>query len=184
MIYNAVVGSVALLLATSGVMAKHVSFSPGTSWANRAWCQPHVNCGEADITGAEVVLVSFYYTNKEEIRALRRKGKVVMCYMSAGALMDKEKKSGMPIAKRMEGWPGITWLNILKYEKLKRWMTDRLTKAKKMGCQAIEADNIDCCYVKWLTSEAHKLGLAIGQKNSLELVEDLVDQMDYLINEN
>eukprot|EP00122_Pirum_gemmata_P017923 Pgem_evm1s16797 len=103
-----------------------------------------------------------------------------------------------------------TWLDITNLQSLKRLMKPRWQLAKEKRCDAIESDNIDCfsndeCkryikdkysidddevvqhqkrYIEWQLRFAHKLGLAIGMKNAVELVNDYVDQYDFAINEN
>jgi hypothetical protein len=39
-------------------------------------------------------------------------------------------------------------------------------------------------YILWLAEEAHKRGLAIGQKNAPDMVADLVDVLDFAIIED
>eukprot|EP00122_Pirum_gemmata_P014427 Pgem_evm1s13451 len=95
----------------------------------------------------------------------------------------------------MKHWSGETWLDITKLELLKQPMHARFKLAKDKGCQGLEPDNVDCyahgancvsgksvgelksyqlAYNKWQTEAAHSLGLAIGLKNALGLVSDLV----------
>eukprot|EP00123_Amoebidium_parasiticum_P018256 comp24150_c1_seq3/m.43960 comp24150_c1_seq3/g.43960 ORF comp24150_c1_seq3/g.43960 comp24150_c1_seq3/m.43960 type:complete len:1043 (-) comp24150_c1_seq3:191-3319(-) len=72
-----------------------------------------------------------------------------------------------------------------------------------MGCDAVEFDNVDCwlnkCvegvdgselyqpqidYNRWLAEYAHSKGMAVGLKNDLKQIKDLVDWFDFAINED
>eukprot|EP00123_Amoebidium_parasiticum_P009096 comp19237_c0_seq1/m.22010 comp19237_c0_seq1/g.22010 ORF comp19237_c0_seq1/g.22010 comp19237_c0_seq1/m.22010 type:complete len:295 (-) comp19237_c0_seq1:359-1243(-) len=181
-----------------------VQFPKGTTWVLRAWCKGGP-CNQAPINDEKMVTMSWYYDSAELIKSTKDEGKIVTCYMSAGAVMPFERKADpeLPLGRSVSGWD-LTYLNILDQGSLRGFMSKRLKDAAAKGCQAIEFDNVDCwqnecvpgykpynpelkkaqlSYLRWLAEEAHSLGMAAGLKNSLYLVEDLVDTFDFAVNE-
>eukprot|EP00121_Abeoforma_whisleri_P011638 Awhi_evm1s10740 len=173
-------------------------FPNGLSWANPAW-----GGEEQNYDGEQVVNVDLFDTSKTKIELLKHAGHVVSCYISTGTKEDWRSDAGenWPLAKKME-WPGEWWLDITNLEALKPLMTKRFELAAKKGCDAIEGDNVDCyqndCISKMTQSQlrpyqiayntfqvdlAHSLGMAMGLKNSVGLVKDMVDQYDFAVNE-
>ncbi len=77
-------------------------------------------------------------------------------------------------------------------------MESRLDSAVQKQCDAVETDNIDAFqnnsgfilnnndqlkYNRWLSKEAHKRNLSIALKNDLDQIPDLIDDFDFIINE-
>ena len=77
-------------------------------------------------------------------------------------------------------------------------MVERLKLAKSKGCDGVDPDNVDgyantsgfkmsqadgVDYMKFLSTEAHKLGLAIGLKNAPDIVKNVVDVLQWEVNE-
>ncbi|OHY89615.1 endo alpha-1,4 polygalactosaminidase [Vibrio rotiferianus] len=143
--------------------------------------------------------IDLFDTQTSTIRQLQSSGKKVICYFSAGtfeswredapSLFHKELLVG-----KMEGWDEI-WLNI-KDKRVWEVMSKRLDLAVLKGCDAVEPDNVDLyinnkdftyedqlVYNRFLATEAHKRGLAVGLKNDLDQVEDLIDYFDFAVNE-
>jgi hypothetical protein len=104
------------------------------------------------------------------------------------------------IAGSMSDWDE-QWLDISMLPELQDLMGPRFEKAKDYGCHGVEPDNIDCyddpdCDVsskstsmqeefnRWQVRKAHSLGLAIGMKNAEELIDSMVDDYDFAVNEN
>ena len=94
----------------------------------------------------------------------------------------------------MEDWPGEKWLDISKINELQPIMSARMTMAKENGCDAVDPDNVDgytnntgfnlngndqINYNKMLSQVAHSLGLAIGLKNDVDQIGQLVDFFDF-----
>ncbi len=169
---------------------------PGLSWQ---WQLD----GKLDISvSAQVFDIDLFDNSAQVIKALHQQGKKVICYFSAGSYEnwrpDKNKFSQNVLGKKMDGWAGERWLDIRKINLLSNVIIERLDLAKKKHCDAVEPDNVDgydnktgfslnyndqLHYNRWLSQEAHKKGLAIGLKNDLEQVNDLVNYFDFAINE-
>ncbi len=80
------------------------------------------------------------------IDALHRLNKKVICYFSAGSYEPNRPDSGKfndaDIGNELNGWPGEHWLN-LNSQSVRDIMAARVQLAAKMGCDAIDPDNVD-----------------------------------------
>jgi hypothetical protein len=76
-------------------------------------------------------------------------------------------------------------------------MTNRIKLAVSKGCDAIDPDNMDgytnnngfkltaadqLKYNKFIASLAHQYNLAVGLKNNLNQIKDLVGSFDFAVN--
>ena len=136
-----------------------------------------------------------------EIDALHAAGRRVICYFSAGSYEPwRPDAYGFGIegvGRSLAGWPDERWLDV-RAEEVRRVMAARLDLARAKGCDGVEPDNVDgyrhrtgfeltaedqVAYNRWLATEAHARGLAVGLKNALALVPALVDAFDFAVNE-
>ena len=143
------------------------------------------------------------YVDQSIIDDLHAKGRKVICYISVGSWEDwRPDKDQFPadvLGKDYDGWPGERWLDIRKIDKLAPIMLARLDLCKAKGFDALEPDNMEIYtndtgfpltfadqlkFALWLADEAHKRGLAIGQKNASDQVADLVHVYDFAITED
>jgi len=143
------------------------------------------------------------YVDQSVIDELHAKGRKVIGYISVGSYEDwrpdKDKFPPEVLGKAYEGWKGEKWLDIRQIDKLAPIMLARLDLCKAKGFDAVEPDNMEIYdnntgfpityqdqskYALWLAEEAHKRGLAIGQKNAADQVKDLVKHFDFAITED
>ncbi len=177
---------------------------------NITWWQPqpnltwHWQLAGAVNTGypADVYDLDLVNTPVLTIRQLHQRGIKVICYFSAGSWEkfrdDAKQFPKETLGNYLDSWPDERWLDISNFEKFKSIIQARLDLAVIKKCDAIEADNIDgyqnnngfqltyhdqLVYNKWLAEQAHLRGLAIGLKNDLEQIKELVDYFDFAINE-
>lgn len=155
------------------------------------------------VDGAMVYDIDGIDTPLETFNLLKLLGKKIICYFSAGSFEDwRDDAPLFPASvkgKNMSGWPGEKWLDVRRIDILKPIMTARMDKLKDKGCDAVDPDNVDgytnstgftlkygdqLTYDKMLATEAHARGLAIGLKNNLLQINDLVDSFDFAINES
>eukprot|EP00122_Pirum_gemmata_P002409 Pgem_evm1s2167 len=183
-------------------------FPANTTWANQAW-GPKSKANELE--GQKVINVDLDDTSEDYIKELKDKGHIVSCYISVGTIEYKDRPELYEEFKTqwneialspMKKYPDELWLDITKLNKLSVLMKLRFKKAQKKGCQAIEADNVDFYenvelknytkdelkeyqkqYGKWQSKTAHNMGMAIGLKNSMALLNDLVDYYEFAVNE-
>jgi hypothetical protein len=171
--------------------------APGLSWQ---W-----QIGDLDIdTSIEADVYDIdLYAEQSIIDDLHAKGRKVICYVSVGSYEDwrpdKDQFPAEVLGNDYDGWPGEKWLDIRQIDKIAPIMLARLDLCASKGFDGFEPDNMEIYtndtgfpltyedqlkYVIWLAEEAHKRGLAIGQKNASDQVADLVDVYDFAITED
>lgn len=175
---------------------EHWQPTPGTSWQIQY-------SGSID-TSVDVDMydIDLFDSPQSLIDQLQGDGKKVVCYFSAGSYEDwrpdadqfPEAVLGLPL----DGWPGERWLDIRQIDLLAPIMTARMDLAVQKGCDGVDPDNIDgysnntgfplsfqeqLTYNIWLANQAHGRGLAIGLKNDLDQIQQLVGYFDWVVNE-
>lgn len=139
----------------------------------------------------------------EQIAQLKARGVKLIAYMSVGTLEDYRDDAGdFPpevIGKRYGDWPDERFLDIRNRTVLLPLMRVRMAKAKAMGFDAIEPDNMDVyakesgfdisadqtvAYLTDLAEIAHGMGMEIAQKNVPELTDRLVGSFDFIVTES
>jgi hypothetical protein len=135
------------------------------------------------------------------VSTLHAAGRKVICYVNVGAA-----ESFRPDAKRFpssviglsNGWPGERWLDVRQLRVLRPIIAARFETCARKGFDGIEADNVDgyqndtgfpltaadqLAFNRMLVTLAHGDGLAIGLKNDLDQVSELVQSFDFAVNE-
>jgi hypothetical protein len=89
--------------------------------------------------------VDLFDTSKESIQALKKSGRKVICYFSAGTSEDWRPDSKSFTANlqgaKLPMWPGEKWLDIRNPE-IFEIMKKRIRLAHEKGCDAIDPDNM------------------------------------------
>jgi hypothetical protein len=150
---------------------------------------------------ASVYDVDGFNTKASEVAALHKLGKRVVCYIDIGTWENwRPDAKEFPISVRGEsnGWPGERWLDIRRLSALKPIMTRRLQMCARKHFDALEPDNMDgysnqtgfkltaknqLAYDEWLAGEAHRLGLAVFEKNDPEQARQLEPHFDGALDE-
>ena len=160
--------------------------------------------GEMDTrVDVDVFNLDLFDTLPAPIQALRERRIFVMCYFSAGSYEDwRPDAHGFPaevLGNPMEGWPGEKWLDIRRIDILDPIMEARLDLAVEKGCDGVDPDNVNgyendtgfpltsqdqLVYNRFLSTAAHRRGLAIGLKNDIEQAADLVSDFEWILNES
>ncbi|MFF8605073.1 endo alpha-1,4 polygalactosaminidase [Streptomyces sp. NPDC015346] len=135
------------------------------------------------------------------VEALHARGRKVICYLSTGAWEDfRPDAAEFPRALLGEGngWEGERWLDIRRTDVLGPLMAARLDMCRAKGFDAVEPDNMDgyrnrtgfpltaadqLRYNRLIATLAHDRGLAVGLKNNLDQIPQLVDDFDFAVNE-
>ena len=169
---------------------------PGTSWQIQF-------SGPIDTSvDVQVYDLDLFDTSKILIDQLHADGRRVICYFSAGSWEDWRDDAGdfpdSVLGNDLEGWPGERWLDIRRLDLLDPLMTDRLDLAVQKRCDGVDPDNVDgyandtgfdisyldqLDYNTWLADQAHARGLAVGLKNDLDQIKDLLPYFDWALNE-
>ena len=159
--------------------------------------------GEMDYSlNVEIYNVDLFDTETGDIQELHERGIYVMCYFSAGSYedwrADAEQFPPDILGKDMEGWEGEKWLDIRQVDALKPVLGARLDLADQKGCDGVDPDNVNgytndtgfpltyqdqLAFNIFLSNQAHQRGLAIGLKNDLEQIPDLLPFFDWELNE-
>lgn len=96
----------------------------------------------------------------------------------------------------MDGWKKEYWIDLSKWEKILPFMKKRILELKKLGANAVYFDNSDIyanteqdinlniIYLKKLAEYARSIGIEPGMNNALKLIELLVDDFGFFINES
>jgi hypothetical protein len=200
------------LAGTAGLAAAHPAQQPSshgvaTFPAGSSW-DILLNNGDAKISASEmasgkysVIDIDLFDTDKATITELKKTKKVI-CYFSAGSRedwrADADRFGNGDVGQALGDWKGENWLNV-KSANVRAIMKQRIQQAADKGCNAVDPDNIDghnenqdgfgydksayVDYVKYMASEAKKVGLAIGLKNGIEMIGDLVGVVQFAVNE-
>ncbi len=151
----------------------------------------------------DVYNIDLFDTDTGVISRLHANGKKVICYFSAGSYENwRPDVADFPkaiLGRNLEGWAGEKWLDVRRLDVLIPIMRNRIQLAAKKGCDAVDPDNIDgygnntgfpisysdqLAYNKALSHEAHQANIAIGLKNDLGQIQDLMDYFDFATNES
>lgn len=144
------------------------------------------------------------------LKNLPHKPKVI-CYFSAGSY--EVDRTDWPAdfdrdlyGKELIGWPGEYWLNI-NSTVVQDVMFNRIRLAAKMGCDAVDPDNVDgygeapsnpgnrtgkiftldqaksIAFVQNMAKVAHDNSIAIGLKNAIEILPSVQSVVEFAVNE-
>lgn len=146
--------------------------------------------------------VDLFDTDAATLAALKKAGRKVVCYFSAGSAENWRPDYGQFKAadkgKPLDGWVGETWLDV-RSSNVRQIMTARLDRAVQKGCDGVEPDNVDgysndsgfnltpknqIDYNSFIANEAHKRNLAVGLKNDVEQLDALQPLFDFAVNES
>lgn len=193
----------AALLLLAGCAAPPADDAPPSYWRPRpgqAW-QWQLS-GRVD-TSVDVPVydVDGFENDAALVRTLHAAGRKVVCYVNAGAWEDfRPDAAAFPrdLLGRGNGWPGERWLDIRRRGALRPLMAARFDMCAKKGFDAVEPDLMDgytndtgfpltaadqLAYNRMLASLAHERGLAVGLKNDLEQIPELLGDVDFAVNE-
>ncbi|ORX45406.1 hypothetical protein BCR36DRAFT_585718 [Piromyces finnis] len=194
-----------VIMLTSIVLTNNVEarWTPrvGLTWNYVLGNDVDVSIEKADVVDMDI--------NKsvQKIESLHNAGKKVICYFSGGTIEDFRddfdqfmKVPGL-VKNTFEDWPEERWLDY-RVSGVKPLIQARMKRAASKNCDGVEVDNLDgyqmdevqawknpltkndaIKYAKWLATTAHSLGLSIGLKNTLGIIEDVGDYFDFAINE-
>ena len=170
--------------------------NPGTSWQIQF-------SGQIDISlDVQIYDLDLVDTPQSLIDRLHADGRKIICYFSAGSWEQWRSDAGefpdSVIGNDLDGWPGEKWLDIRRLDLLGNIMESRLDLAAQKGCDGVDPDNVDgyandtgfdlsyqdqLAYNTWLANQAHARGLAVGLKNDLNQIPDLLPYFDWALNE-
>ena len=141
-------------------------------------------------------------TKASQVEELHAAGAHVICYFNAGGSEtfrdDFESFPADVQGKPLDDWPGEAWLDVRELDVLAPIMAARMDECAKKGFDAVDPDNMNgfandtgfpltqedaLIYQRALIDLAHERGLGIGLKNTMELIPELAEEIDFAVNE-
>lgn len=135
------------------------------------------------------------------VAALHAAGRRVICYVNVGAAESfRPDAAAFPssVIGQPNGWPGEHWLDVRQLGVLRPIIAARFKTCAEKGFDGIEADNVDgyqndtgfplsagdqLAFNRMVAALAHADGLAIGLKNDVDQVPQLVSSFDFAVDE-
>ncbi|MFG3405117.1 endo alpha-1,4 polygalactosaminidase [Streptomyces sp. NPDC048142] len=159
--------------------------------------------GKVDASAADVPVydIDGFENDAEDVARLHRAGRKVICYINVGAWEDyRPDKDAFPrsVLGGPNGWHGERWLDIRRISLLQPIMERRFDMCRKKGFDAVEPDLVEgyaddtgfpltaqdqLRYNRMIARIAHERGLAVGLKNDLSQIPQLVGAFDFAVNE-
>lgn len=149
---------------------------------------------------AGVFETDVYYTSRATVKALKRSGARVICYLNAGSWEnfrpDRDRFPRRVLGKRYDGYPDERWLDVSRYPLFAPIIENRVRKCRSKGFDGVEFDNVNgwenptgfsitraeqLRYNRWLARLAHRHRLAAGLKNDGPQVPRLVEAFDFAV---
>jgi hypothetical protein len=176
--------------------ARHWQPRPGLTWQWQL-------AGPVDLTvPADVYDLDHLTTTAEEVAALHRAGRRVICYVNAGARETYRPDAGAfpdaVLGKPLDGWPDERWLDIRRWDLIEPLLDARVRGCREKGFDAVEPDNLDAyaadsgfplhatdqlTFNRRIAELVHRHGLAVGLKNNMAQIPELVPYFDFAVNE-
>lgn len=175
--------------------AEHWRPEPGVDWQWQL-------SGRIDTSvDAPVYDIDGFDQDAKTVAALHAEDRKVICYLSTGAWEDfRPDADAFPASVRgkSNGWEGEWWLDIRRTDVLEPLMEKRIEMCAEKGFDAVEPDNMDgylndtgfpltaahqLRYNRLIADLAHRHGMAVGLKNDLPQIPELVDDFDFAVNE-
>lgn len=205
-----VVTAALVALSACAPDAPQLQPTPGPSSQGATWWSPQlgeswqVQLAEGLDTEvhAQIYDVDGVDTPSRALEKARSEGAHLVCYFNAGAWEDwREDADGFGpalLGQELEGWPGERWVDVRNHDELLPIMAKRMDACKERGFDAVDPDNMDgyanetgfeltqddqLAYIRALAQLAHERSLGFGLKNAVDLVGDLVDEVDFAVNE-
>ncbi|MFC5722951.1 endo alpha-1,4 polygalactosaminidase [Streptomyces gamaensis] len=169
---------------------------PGTAW------QWQLDGAVDTSVDAPVYDIDGFENDARTVARLHDRGRKVICYINAGAWEDfRDDHDAFPeslLGAKNKGWKGEKWLDIRRLDVLAPLMGKRMDMCREKGFDAVEPDLTEgfrnntgfpltaadqLAFNRMLARQAHERGLAVGLKNDLEQVPQLVGDFDFAVNE-
>lgn len=195
-------GWAALALAIMAAPMAALAAAP-TWWTpskTTTW-QIQISSTPKDILQVDAYDVDLFETPQSTIDQMHAQGIKVICYFSAGSYENwRPDKNDFPkavLGNKLGHWPGERWLDF-RSDAVMAIMQKRIDMAEAKRCDAVDPDNVDVAtnhpgfpitldeqldYIRRLAEAAHADGLAIGLKNDVEQIPQLVGTVDFTVNE-
>jgi len=145
--------------------------------------------------------IDLFDVDASVIARLQADGRKVICYFSAGSFESFRADAGrfLPTdhGRLLGDFPDERWLDI-RSSNVRDIMLARLDLAVQKGCDGVEPDNVtgfendtgfnltaddQLAFNRFLSNESHRRNLAVGLKNDLSQIPDLIAFFDFSVSE-
>jgi len=181
--------------STVGIASLQVGIPPDSDWNWQL-------TGELDMSvDVDVWDVDLFEVEASKIAELHQAGRYVICYFSAGSIEDWRPDVGgfdeSAIGKPLDGWPGEKWVDV-RSKSAVALVEARIALAAEKGCDAVEPDNVNgynndsgfpldeadqIQFNSKIAELGHARGVAVGLKNSFDIVDQLAGVFDFAVTE-
>ena len=151
---------------------------------------------------AAVYDIDMFENDAAVVAELHAAGRKVICYIDVGGWEDyRSDAAQFPASvkgKTIAGWPSERWLDIRQLDVLRPIMAARLDLCAERGYDGVEPDLMDAAsadtgfpltaadqlrYNLMIADLGHERGLAVGLKNDLTQIPQLVSHFEFAVNE-
>ena len=172
-------------------------FTPGTSWQWQL-------SGTIDLSvDAQVFDIDPFSsdTQSDIVAQLHARGRRVICYFDTAYEPGRVDSAALEPYKGnpLQGWPGQYWVDF-RQPAVRAVMKARIERAHALSCDAVEPDDVDVLdpgnepgfpitaadqleFLHFLADTAHQNGMAVGLKNNVAQIPQLVATFDFAVNE-
>ncbi|MCW2527545.1 MAG: putative endo alpha,4 polygalactosaminidase [Pseudonocardiales bacterium] len=145
--------------------------------------------------------IDLFENSGDVVKALHAAGRKVICYLDVGSYEDYRPDKGLfpaSVRGKSNGWAGENWLDIRQLDVLRPIMAARMDLCAQRGFDGVEPDLMDgytsdtgfpltasdqLKYNLMIADLGHERGLAVGLKNDLAQIPQLVSDFDFSVNE-
>lgn len=149
----------------------------------------------------DVYDIDLFENSAAVVSALHAAGRKVICYLDVGSYESfRPDQASFPASVRgkSNGWAGENWLDIRQIEVLQPIMAARMDLCAQRGFDGVEPDLMDgytsdtgfpltaadqLKYNLMIADLGHQRGLAVGLKNDLSQIPQLVSEFEFSVNE-
>jgi len=151
---------------------------------------------------ADVYDIDGLENDSSVVAALHAAGRKVICYIDVGGWEDyRSDAANFPDSVKgntIDGWPSEKWLDIRQIDVLRPIMAARFDVCAQKGFDGVEPDLMDAAsadtgfpltpadqlkYNLMIADLGHERGLAVGLKNDLTQIPQLVSHFEFSVNE-
>ena len=156
----------------------------------------------------QIIVLDAFSTDAVTVLHFKNQGLIVLAHISVGTYQDWLPDANIfknpdgtfiypdLMGNNVDNWPGEKWIDIRQINNLTEVLSLRFDMIRDKGFDGIAPDNLDgytqttgfaltpvdaIAYSIWLVDMAHIRDLSIGQRNTLELIPELVDDFDWIL---
>jgi hypothetical protein len=150
----------------------------------------------------DVFDIDLFENDASVVADIHARGARAICYVSVGTWEPPRPDHGRfpdaVLGEPLDDHPDERWLDVRDLATLGPIIESRFDRCAEKGFDAVEPDNVDgyandsgfdltaddqLAFNRFVARAAHDRGLAVGLKNDLDQIDELVDEFDFAVNE-